>query len=167
MRVKDKKNEQHFCAVSTGVPPWSHQRHPPAVTQRSATRLWILLIESKRAAALIEVGLPQLLASMLASPNPGQPVYSRSPMVGVLSFSSWCKAQIPRAIRCPASLRCAIQGMTCPPFWQRSNTSGTWCYRNNLMSGKGYRATYGTSGQGWWYVTYHPGGLPLSQVASA
>jgi hypothetical protein len=38
-------------------------------------RLWILLIESKRAAASIEVGLPQLLAYMLASPSPGQPVY--------------------------------------------------------------------------------------------
>ena len=38
-------------------------------------RLWILLIESKRAAASIEVGLPQLLAYMLASPNPAQPVY--------------------------------------------------------------------------------------------
>jgi hypothetical protein len=38
-------------------------------------RLWILLIESKRAAASIEVGLPQLLAYMLASPNPVQPVY--------------------------------------------------------------------------------------------
>jgi hypothetical protein len=38
-------------------------------------RLWILLIESKRAAASIEVGLPRLLAYMLASPNPAQPVY--------------------------------------------------------------------------------------------
>jgi Type I restriction enzyme R protein N terminus (HSDR_N) len=38
-------------------------------------RLWILLIESKRAAASIEVGLPQLLAYMLASPDPVQPVY--------------------------------------------------------------------------------------------
>ena len=38
-------------------------------------RLWILLIESKRAAASIEVGLPQLLAYMLASPHPVQPVY--------------------------------------------------------------------------------------------
>jgi hypothetical protein len=38
-------------------------------------RLWILLIESKRAAASLEVGLPQLLAYMLASPNPAQPVY--------------------------------------------------------------------------------------------
>jgi hypothetical protein len=38
-------------------------------------RLWILLIESKRAAASLEVGLPQLLAYMLASPNPRQPVY--------------------------------------------------------------------------------------------
>ena len=38
-------------------------------------QLWILLIESKWAAASIEVGLPQLLAYMLASPNPVQPVY--------------------------------------------------------------------------------------------
>jgi hypothetical protein len=33
-------------------------------------RLWLLLIESKRAATSIEAGLPQLLACMLASPNP-------------------------------------------------------------------------------------------------
>ncbi len=33
-------------------------------------QLWIMLIEAKRAAASIEVGLPQLLAYMLASPNP-------------------------------------------------------------------------------------------------
>ena len=38
-------------------------------------QLWILLIESKRAAVSIEVGLPQLLAYMLASPNPVRPVY--------------------------------------------------------------------------------------------
>ncbi len=38
-------------------------------------RLSILLIESKRVAASIEVGLPQLLAYMLASPHPVQPVY--------------------------------------------------------------------------------------------
>ena len=38
-------------------------------------RLWLLRIESKRAAASIEVGLPQLLAYMLASPDPVQPVY--------------------------------------------------------------------------------------------
>lgn len=38
-------------------------------------QLWIMLIESKRAAASIEVGLPQLLAYMLASPNSVQPVY--------------------------------------------------------------------------------------------
>jgi hypothetical protein len=38
-------------------------------------QLWIMLIEAKRAAASIEVGLPQLLADMLASPNPAPPVY--------------------------------------------------------------------------------------------
>ena len=38
-------------------------------------QLWVLLIESKRAAASIEVGLPRLLAYMLASPNPVRPVY--------------------------------------------------------------------------------------------
>lgn len=38
-------------------------------------RLWIMLIEAKRAAVSIEVGLPQLLTYMLASPNPTQPVY--------------------------------------------------------------------------------------------
>ena len=38
-------------------------------------RLWLLLIEAKRAAASLEVGLPQLLAYMLASPHPTQPIY--------------------------------------------------------------------------------------------
>lgn len=38
-------------------------------------RLWIMLIEAKRAAVSIEVGLPQLLTYMLANPNPAQPVY--------------------------------------------------------------------------------------------
>jgi predicted type IV restriction endonuclease len=38
-------------------------------------QLWIMCIESKRAAVSIEAGLPQLLAYMLASPTPTQPVY--------------------------------------------------------------------------------------------
>ena len=36
------------------------------------------------------------------------------------------------------------------PFWQCSNISSTWCCRNNLRSGNKYRATRGTSRQGWW-----------------
>src|SRR6266478_9057713 len=78
-------------------------------------RLWILLIESKRAAASVEVGLPQLLAYMLASPDPVQPVY------GMITN----------------------RGMICIPFWQCLNISSTWCCRNNLMSGNGSRATRG------------------------
>lgn len=38
-------------------------------------QLWLLVIEAKRAAASIEVGLPQLLAYMLANPTPALPVY--------------------------------------------------------------------------------------------
>lgn len=38
-------------------------------------QLWIMCIESKRVAVSIEAGLPQLLAYMLASPTPAQPVY--------------------------------------------------------------------------------------------
>ena len=38
-------------------------------------QLWIMCIESKRAAVSIEAGLPQLLAYMLASPTPVQSVY--------------------------------------------------------------------------------------------
>jgi hypothetical protein len=49
-------------------------------------RLWLLRIESTRAAASIEVGLPQLLASMLASPNPVQPVYGMITNGGSLVF---------------------------------------------------------------------------------
>lgn len=60
-------------------------------------------------------------------------------------FSNWCKVQMPHTMRCPASLRCAIQGMTCTPFWQCSNISSTWWCGYNLMLGNGYRATHGTS----------------------
>ncbi len=38
-------------------------------------RFWILVIESKKATFSLEVGKPQLLAYMLANPNPEKPVY--------------------------------------------------------------------------------------------
>jgi predicted type IV restriction endonuclease len=38
-------------------------------------QLWIMYIESKRAAVSLEVGLPQLLAYMLSIPTPAQPIY--------------------------------------------------------------------------------------------
>jgi hypothetical protein len=38
-------------------------------------QLWVMVIESKRAAISLAVGLPQLLAYMLASPHPVQPLY--------------------------------------------------------------------------------------------
>jgi hypothetical protein len=56
-------------------------------------RLWLLLIESKRAAASIEVGLPQLLAYMLASPNPVQPVYGMITNGGSFVFLKLVRAQ--------------------------------------------------------------------------
>ena len=38
-------------------------------------QFWILVIESKKATFSLEVGKPQLLAYMLANPNPEKPVY--------------------------------------------------------------------------------------------
>jgi hypothetical protein len=56
-------------------------------------RLWLLLIESKRAAASLEVGLPQLLAYMLASPNPVQPVYGMITNGGSFAFLKLVQGQ--------------------------------------------------------------------------
>ncbi|MCU0569943.1 MAG: restriction endonuclease subunit R [Oculatellaceae cyanobacterium Prado106] len=38
-------------------------------------RLWVLVVESKRASYSVEAGLAQILAYMLASPHPHQPCY--------------------------------------------------------------------------------------------
>jgi hypothetical protein len=38
-------------------------------------RLWVLVVESKRASYSVEAGLAQILAYMLANPNPEQPCY--------------------------------------------------------------------------------------------
>lgn len=38
-------------------------------------RLWVLVVESKRASFSVEAGLAQILAYMMASPNPAQPCY--------------------------------------------------------------------------------------------
>lgn len=38
-------------------------------------QLWVLVIESKQAGFSLEVGIPQLLAYMLATPNPERPTY--------------------------------------------------------------------------------------------
>jgi hypothetical protein len=56
-------------------------------------RLWLLLIESKRAAASIEVGLPQLLAYMLARPKPVQPVYGMITNGGSFAFLKLVQGQ--------------------------------------------------------------------------
>ena len=98
-------------------------------------QLWLLLIESKRAAASIEVGLPQLLAYMLANPNPVQPVYGMITNGG--SFVFLKLVQGPDAAHYALSRIFEMR----TPFWQCSNISGTWCCWNNLMSGNGYRAT--------------------------
>ena len=39
-------------------------------------QLWVLVIESKRAGFSLEVGIPQVLAYMLASPQPNKPLFS-------------------------------------------------------------------------------------------
>ena len=40
------------------------------------SKLWVLIIESKRAGFSLEVGIPQVLAYMLASPQPNKPLFS-------------------------------------------------------------------------------------------
>lgn len=49
-------------------------------------QLWVLLIDAKRAAASIEVGLPQLLSSLLTSPDTTRPVYGMITTGGCFVF---------------------------------------------------------------------------------
>jgi len=98
-------------------------------------RLCILLIESKRAAASLEVGLRQLLAYMLASPSCAASLWDDH-QCGSFVLSQAGARSDPRIMRCLASSRCAIQD-DLYSVWQCSNISSIWCCQNNLRSDNG------------------------------
>ena len=57
---------------------------------------WITVIESKKASYSIEVGIPQLLAYMLANPNPSQPCYGMISNGGYFLFLKLVHGQRPK-----------------------------------------------------------------------
>jgi hypothetical protein len=59
-------------------------------------RLWVLVVESKRASYSVEAGLAQILAYMLASPNPEQPCYGMITSGGSFMFVKLVKGNPPQ-----------------------------------------------------------------------
>ncbi|MBD1852080.1 restriction endonuclease subunit R [Leptolyngbya sp. FACHB-711] len=59
-------------------------------------RLWVLVVESKRASYSVEAGLAQILAYMLASPNPDQSCYGMITSGGSFMFIKLMKGNLPR-----------------------------------------------------------------------
>jgi len=59
-------------------------------------RLWVLVVESKRASYSVEAGLAQILAYMLASPNPDQPCYGMITSGGSFMFVKLVKGNPPQ-----------------------------------------------------------------------
>jgi len=59
-------------------------------------RLWVLVVESKRASYSVEAGLAQILAYMLASPNPAQPSYGMITSGGSFMFVKLVKGNSPQ-----------------------------------------------------------------------
>jgi len=59
-------------------------------------QLWLMVIESKRASFSIEAGLAQILAYMLANPNPDQPSYGMIATGGSFIFVKLVKGESPR-----------------------------------------------------------------------
>lgn len=59
-------------------------------------RLWILVIESKRASYSVEAGLAQILAYMLANPNEAQPCYGMITSGGSFMFVKLVKENSPQ-----------------------------------------------------------------------
>ena len=57
-------------------------------------KLWLMVIESKQAAFSLETGEAQLLAYMLASPNPEKPTFGMISNGGSFRFFKLVKAQI-------------------------------------------------------------------------
>lgn len=59
-------------------------------------RLWVLVVESKRASYSVEAGLAQILAYMLATPTPDQPCYGMITSGGSFMFVKLVKGNPPR-----------------------------------------------------------------------
>lgn len=59
-------------------------------------RLWVLVVESKRASFSVEAGLAQILAYMLASPNSDQPCYGMITSGGSFMFVKLVKGNPPQ-----------------------------------------------------------------------
>lgn len=59
-------------------------------------QLWLMVIESKRASFSIEAGLAQILAYMLANPNPDKPSYGMIATDGSFIFVKLVKGESPR-----------------------------------------------------------------------
>lgn len=59
-------------------------------------RLWVLVVESKRASYSVEAGLAQILAYMLASPNLDQPCYGMITSGGSFMFVKLVKSNPPQ-----------------------------------------------------------------------
>jgi len=59
-------------------------------------QLWLMVIESKRVSFSIEVGLAQILAYMLANPNPDKPSYGMIATGGSFIFVKLVKGESPR-----------------------------------------------------------------------
>lgn len=59
-------------------------------------QLWVLVVESKRASYSVEAGLAQILAYMLASPNPDQPYYGMITSGGSFMFVKLVKGNPPQ-----------------------------------------------------------------------
>jgi len=59
-------------------------------------QLWLMVIESKRVSFSIEAGLAQILAYMLANPNPDKPSYGMIATGGSFIFVKLVKGESPR-----------------------------------------------------------------------
>lgn len=59
-------------------------------------QLWLMVIESKRASFSIEAGLAQILAYMLANPNPDKPSYGMIATGGSFMFVKLVQGESPR-----------------------------------------------------------------------
>jgi hypothetical protein len=57
---------------------------------------WVTVIESKKASYSVEVGIPQLLAYMLANPNPDRPCYGMVSNGGYFLFLKLVHGQRPK-----------------------------------------------------------------------
>ncbi len=59
-------------------------------------QLWVMVIESKRAAYSIEAGLAQMLAYLLGNPNPEKPSYGMITSGGTFIFVKLVKEEVPK-----------------------------------------------------------------------